>query len=73
MVSTGDAALEAHRKKKEIDLKAHEMKLNAEDWRQERKEARKTKTKKKRFGDVAALYKSAGSLTKACWQLRFIY
>jgi uncharacterized coiled-coil protein SlyX len=41
-VSTGDAALEAHRKKKEIDLKAHEMKLNVEDQRQERKEARKT-------------------------------
>ena len=42
MVSTGDAALEAHRKKKEIDLKAHEMKLNVEDRLQERKEARKT-------------------------------
>jgi uncharacterized coiled-coil protein SlyX len=41
-VSTGDAALEAHRKKKEIDLKAHEMKLNVEDRLQERKEARKT-------------------------------
>ena len=32
-VSTGDAALEAHQNKKEINLEAHEMKLDAEDWR----------------------------------------
>ena len=45
-VSTGDAALEAHRKKKEIDLESHKMKLDAEDRRQERKEYRKMETKK---------------------------
>jgi chaperonin cofactor prefoldin len=45
-------------------LVSHEMRLDAEDRCQERKEARKTKTKKKCFGDAATLYKSGGSLNR---------
>jgi hypothetical protein len=59
--STGDAAVEAHCKKKEIGLKAHTLKLEAEERIQDKKEARKMKTKSRRFKDAKTLYKSCGS------------
>jgi hypothetical protein len=59
--STGDVAVEAHCKKKEIDLEAHTLKLEAEERIQDKKEARKMKTKSRRFEDAETLYKSGGS------------
>ena len=55
------AALEAHRKKKQIDHEALQMKWDEEEKRQERKEAKKMNLKNKRFKNLEPLYKSGGS------------
>ncbi len=59
--STGDAAVEVHCKKKGISLEAHALKLEVEEQIQDKKEARKMKTKSRCFEDAETLYKSGGS------------
>jgi hypothetical protein len=47
-------------KRKENNLKAHTLKLEVEEKIQDKKEARKMKTKSRRFEDAETLYKSGG-------------
>ena len=57
MGSTDDT-VEAHCKKKEIDLKAFTAEKEVDQQIQKKKEAMKKKTKSRRFRDTESLYRS---------------
>jgi hypothetical protein len=66
--STAEAdatALEAHRKKKQIDHEALQMKWDKQEKRQERKEAKKMNLKKKCFKNLEPLSTSPADLSTA--------
>jgi hypothetical protein len=59
--TTGDAVVEAHRRKKIIDQEAYERKLEADERREDKKEAKKMRAKSRRYGETETLYRSGGS------------